>query len=158
MEDKQFKQLLQNVEKRLDMQEFEFPCSIPIIGGIVSGVRKLWNSVAARWYVRYYHQQQMSYNVAVMETLQHLCHHYENTVVQLENHLREYRTFQEEALQRDQEALQRDQEASQNIQKISDDLKYLSSNLRSTHQYMLFTQELLEKDVQLIAKMNLHQS
>ncbi len=52
------------------MSEFDFPSRVPILGPFIRSVRKLWNNIAARWYVRHYVQQQMAFNTAVLDALQ----------------------------------------------------------------------------------------
>lgn len=68
-DDELFQQHIALLEQRRQSTEFEFSSPIPILGPLISRVRSLWLSVATRWYVRYYAQQQQSFNHAVIDTL-----------------------------------------------------------------------------------------
>jgi hypothetical protein len=51
-----------NLSDRWELKERPFSSSVPIFGGLIVGIRRAWNSVAAKWYVRPIVEQQNQYN------------------------------------------------------------------------------------------------
>lgn len=61
--------------KRWGLQEQSFTSSVPVIGGLIVAFRNMWNSVAAKWYVRSIAQQQSEYNLMQAQLIDHLNGH-----------------------------------------------------------------------------------
>jgi GT2 family glycosyltransferase len=57
------------LEKRQVLNEFEFSSNQPIIGPALAAVRRAWNEVSTKWYVRAIIQQQMAFNALVARLL-----------------------------------------------------------------------------------------
>lgn len=55
--------------KKSQVRERPFTSNMPIIGPLLVRFRELWNSVAAKWYVRPLLQQQNSFNQLVVSQL-----------------------------------------------------------------------------------------
>jgi GT2 family glycosyltransferase len=51
------------------IEERPFVSDKPIVGPLIARIRELWNSVAAKWFVRAQMQQQMMFNLTVVRTL-----------------------------------------------------------------------------------------
>jgi hypothetical protein len=51
------------------IEERPFVSDKPIVGPLIACIRELWNSVAAKWFVRAQMQQQMMFNLTVVRTL-----------------------------------------------------------------------------------------
>ena len=51
------------------IKERPFVSDKPIVGPLIARIRELWNSVAAKWFVRAQMQQQMMFNLTVVRTL-----------------------------------------------------------------------------------------
>jgi hypothetical protein len=51
------------------VQERPFVSSIPILGWLISFIRRVWNNVAARWYVLRILQQQNAFNQAAVQMI-----------------------------------------------------------------------------------------
>lgn len=51
------------------LKERPFESSVPVIGPLITGFRSLWNSVAAKWYVRPLLQQQTEFNILVVQRI-----------------------------------------------------------------------------------------
>jgi len=51
------------------LHEFQFESRVPILGPLISGVRRLWHSIAGRWALRWLAGQQEGINAAVAERL-----------------------------------------------------------------------------------------
>ena len=51
------------------IEERPFISDKPIVGPLIARIRELWNSVAAKWFVRAQMQQQMMFNLTVVRTL-----------------------------------------------------------------------------------------
>ena len=62
-------QLLAEFAKKIEVTEFSFPSSVPIIGSIVSIFRRIWNNISTRWYVQHYAAQQHTAQQTLMELL-----------------------------------------------------------------------------------------
>ncbi len=62
-------QLRAELAERQVIQEFEFTSSTPGIGPAVAALRRAWNSVSTKWYVRAIIQQQMAFNALVARLL-----------------------------------------------------------------------------------------
>ena len=62
-------------KKRWVLQEQPFTSSVPVIGVLIVAFRNMWNSVAAKWYVRSIAQQQSEYNLLQAQLIDHLNGH-----------------------------------------------------------------------------------
>ena len=60
---------LQIARRTRQVKELPFESPTPVIGGLISGFRTLWNSVACKWHVRRILGQQNEYNRVVYELL-----------------------------------------------------------------------------------------
>lgn len=56
-------------QDRAEIKEQPFHSDAPLIGSIIARFRDLWNSVAAKWYVRPLLQQQNHFNRLVVQRL-----------------------------------------------------------------------------------------
>jgi len=56
---------------RWELEERPFTSSVPVVGGLIVAVRNVWNSVAAKWYVRPLIEQQNQYNRLFAELIDH---------------------------------------------------------------------------------------
>lgn len=56
---------------RWELKERPFQSSVPVIGGLIVGIRNTWNSVAAKWYIRPIVEQQNQYNRLFTELVDH---------------------------------------------------------------------------------------
>lgn len=59
-------------QERWQLKEIPFTSSVPVVGPIIIAIRNLWNSVAAKWYVRPIIEQQNDYNRLFAELVDHL--------------------------------------------------------------------------------------
>lgn len=64
--------LLQSLEDSQTLREHVFASEVPVVGGLIAAVRRLWNSVATKWYVRPILQQQSAFNEETVRYLQNL--------------------------------------------------------------------------------------
>jgi septal ring factor EnvC (AmiA/AmiB activator) len=62
-------------KKRWVLQEQPFTSSVPVIGVLIVAFRNMWNSVAAKWYVRSIAQQQSEFNLLQAQLIDHLNGH-----------------------------------------------------------------------------------
>lgn len=62
-------QHLDELKTMWKIEERPFVSDKPIIGPLIARIRELWNSVAAKWFVRAQMQQQMMFNLTVVRTL-----------------------------------------------------------------------------------------
>lgn len=62
-------QHLDELKAMWKIEERPFVSDKPIIGPLIARIRELWNSVAAKWFVRAQMQQQMIFNLTVVRTL-----------------------------------------------------------------------------------------
>jgi GT2 family glycosyltransferase len=62
--------LLHSLQEMQMLQEQPFTSQVPVLGGLIVAIRNLWNSVAAKWYVRPLIQQQSSFNAQVVRYLE----------------------------------------------------------------------------------------
>ncbi len=60
-----------NKRNRWELEERPFTSSVPVVGGLIVAVRNVWNSVAAKWYVRPLLEQQNQYNRLFAELIDH---------------------------------------------------------------------------------------
>ncbi len=70
--------MILRLQARMKVSEFEFQSSIPIIGGIISTLRRMWANVAARWLLRHYAAQQLEYQTTLLQLLYALHEQNEN--------------------------------------------------------------------------------
>jgi hypothetical protein len=56
---------------RWELEERPFTSTVPIFGGLIVAIRNVWNSVAAKWYVRPLIEQQNQYNRLFAELIDH---------------------------------------------------------------------------------------
>lgn len=61
----------QSKSSRWELKEKPFTSSVPVIGGLIVGIRNAWNSVAAKWYIRPIVEQQNQYNRLFAELIDH---------------------------------------------------------------------------------------
>ena len=64
--------LTDELMSRWEIRERPFTSQVPIIGRWISAFRRLWNSVATKWYVRPMMAQQVQFNGAVVRALKRL--------------------------------------------------------------------------------------
>jgi GT2 family glycosyltransferase len=62
-------QHLDDLKTMWKIEERPFVSDKPIVGPLIARIRELWNSVAAKWFVRAQMQQQMMFNLTVVRTL-----------------------------------------------------------------------------------------
>jgi GT2 family glycosyltransferase len=62
-------QHLDELKAMWKIEERPFVSDKPIVGPLIARIRELWNSVAAKWFVRAQMQQQMMFNLTVVRTL-----------------------------------------------------------------------------------------
>jgi GT2 family glycosyltransferase len=62
-------QHLDELKTMWKIEERPFVSDKPIVGPLIARIRELWNSVAAKWFVRAQMQQQMMFNLTVVRTL-----------------------------------------------------------------------------------------
>ncbi len=55
------------LKEKGNLKERPFESNIPLIGPLIVGFRSLWNSVAAKWYVRPLIQQQTEFNLLTVQ-------------------------------------------------------------------------------------------
>lgn len=60
---------LDDLAARARLQEPDFYSSVPLLGRLIVAVRRLWNWMSAKWYVRGWMAQQMSFNNQVVEVI-----------------------------------------------------------------------------------------
>jgi hypothetical protein len=63
---------LERLDERGRLREHAFTSSIPLVGGLIAGLRSLWNGIATRWYVRPLIDQQNEVNALTVEALRQL--------------------------------------------------------------------------------------
>ena len=92
--------LLWCVQMRLDdlaarsrLQEPEFHSGVPLLGRLIVAVRRLWNWMSAKWYVRGWMAQQMSFNNQVVEVVGELLRIQENNRQRIDELERELERF-----------------------------------------------------------------
>jgi hypothetical protein len=61
-EDAQRQEVRQRLSKEWRIEEQPFRSTVPVIGPLIAAFRTVWNSVAAKWYVRHMFNQQQAYN------------------------------------------------------------------------------------------------
>ncbi len=83
---------LRELESRKVLKEHRFASTTPIVGPLVAGFRRLWNSVATRWYILPVIQQQSEFNTAVVESLEHLRQVQMQVYAQVQEEGHEFRT------------------------------------------------------------------
>ena len=72
--DRERADLLRALEENQLLREYRFASEVPLLGHLIVVVRELWNSVAAKWYVRPLYQQQSVFNAQVVSYLHSLEH------------------------------------------------------------------------------------
>lgn len=135
MEDDAFRRMLDQLEARLAVTEYDFPSSAPVIGPIVGAVRRWWNNISTRWYVRHYAQQQAAINLAVLEVLRLTHIRYEQLARSVD---------------------QRDQEWSGTIERLAqDDLQRgqeLAARIDGQQRLLRLVQDLIERDLHALVR------
>jgi hypothetical protein len=63
---------LNELRQCAQIREYEFRSGIPVVGGLIAGLRRLWNNIASRWYVQHAVQQQIAFNLELVAALEQL--------------------------------------------------------------------------------------
>lgn len=61
--------LLAELEARWLVREVPFTSNVPVIGPVIVAVRKAWNWMSAKWYVRAILEQQVTFNALIVRVL-----------------------------------------------------------------------------------------
>lgn len=69
MNPSEIRELLEVLNQRTAFTEYDFKSDVPVIGPILQRVRRLWNNISTRWYVRHYAQQQLQFQQTLLQTL-----------------------------------------------------------------------------------------
>lgn len=60
------------VRRTVELSEFEFTSKLPLLGAILSGFRRVWYNVAARWAIQHLRKEQASINWQVVAEFDHV--------------------------------------------------------------------------------------
>ena len=58
------------LRQRVTLQEYEFASQAPVVGGLITRLRRAWNGVATKWQARPMMEQQSAFNRALAERLE----------------------------------------------------------------------------------------
>lgn len=81
-----------DLHSRRFLTEFQFPSRVPIVGVLISAIRKTLNNLSARWYIKHALNQQMGFNAVTADVVNRVI-----SLLALHNH----RTLSAEASVRD---------------------------------------------------------
>jgi hypothetical protein len=71
------------------LKEHVFSSDLPILGRVIASLRKAWNSVATKWYVRPLLHQQTLFNAQLVSYLRNLEHRYQGQSQDVAENIRE---------------------------------------------------------------------
>ena len=57
---------LEHLELKSELREQPFHSTVPVLGRLIAGFRRLWNNISTRWYVLPLMQQQNEYNALLL--------------------------------------------------------------------------------------------
>lgn len=127
MNPSEIRELIEVLNQRTAITEYDFKSDVPVIGPILQKTRQLWNNIASRWYMRHYAQQQLQFQQTLLQVLLAL---YET----MQNESAESR--QTSALVRQESAAVREEsnvrttQLAQDLHKLAVDFDKLAASLR----------------------------
>lgn len=62
-------EFLKRLRAKSEVREQPFRSEVPVVGGLITGFRRLWNNISTRWYVLPVIQQQNEFNAVLIEEL-----------------------------------------------------------------------------------------
>jgi hypothetical protein len=74
MQQDNFDQLINQLERQTKVTELTFTSSVPIIGPLVAAFRRGWNNISTRWVLRHYAQQQLEFQHTLTRLLREMQH------------------------------------------------------------------------------------
>lgn len=72
MNSTEFQHLLDTLARHTQVTEYDFRSNFPVLGPLVQRVRLMWNNISTRWYVRDYAQQQLQFQIKLLQVIERL--------------------------------------------------------------------------------------
>jgi hypothetical protein len=146
----QLNRQLSELQAKALVQERPFVSSVPIFGQLLSFIRRMWNNMAARWYVLRIIQQQNAFNQAAVQMMSGLA----LTQIRLETRMNEMNDRMIEMRQYIDEIKRHGDEIKQYVDEVR---QYFDRNLEQLetqfigwdHDVSLLARKLAEKEYQV---------
>jgi len=151
MENREFEYHLALLEQRRQLTEFQYSSRIPILGALLNRFRSLWLSIAARWYIRHYMQQQQTFNHTVIDTVRlivaqsehrdrEIVARYEQQLNQIQNQLTAVQTQLTHTKDQLNDTIDKLIDAQEEINRIQNHVKFVQET--QVHDFKIITQTL----------------